>query len=355
MGKIRDHTIENKGKDKLISVIVPVYNGEKYLRECLDSVLEQTYKKIEVVMVDDGSVDSSGIICDEYADRYDNFMVIHKRNAGLGMARNTGMGYITGDHVFFLDSDDRIKPTFIEILYKNLREKRVDMCKGGSYRFTDQGDIVSIRKYENEIFDGNKAKKELMPRMIGSLPSHHDSIEMSVWGAIYNAKIIKKYGLKFPSERELISEDLMFNMDYLQYADGACTISEVGYGYRMNTGSLTTRYRPDRFEACRHLYLKVKERISRSEYGQETILRIHKMFFIYLKMCMSQEDKKISGKSIKEGIKSIKKICDDAVVRQSIHEYPVKELEIKQRVFLMMIEFRMSAVLYFMVTLGKMR
>ena len=126
----------------LISVIVPVYNVEKYLRQCLTSLVNQTYKNIEVVMVDDGSKDSSGLICDEYAINYQNFSVVHKKNAGLGMARNTGLDNIKGKYVFFLDSDDYIDNNFIEVLYKNLLKSKVDMCMGGFKKFTDSDKVI---------------------------------------------------------------------------------------------------------------------------------------------------------------------------------------------------------------------
>ena len=136
----------------LVSVIVPVYNVEKYLRQCLDSLLEQTYKNIEVVMVDDGSKDSSGKICDEYAKKYENFYAVHKENAGLGMARNTGFEHINGEYVTFLDSDDYLENDCIEILYNTLLKQQVDMCKGGFKRVIDSGEVISKREYQNELF-----------------------------------------------------------------------------------------------------------------------------------------------------------------------------------------------------------
>ena len=241
----------------LISVIVPIYNVERYLRQCLDSLINQTYNELEVIMVDDGSKDSSGKICDEYSEKYDNFKVVHKENAGLGMARNTGFEHIKGEYVTFVDSDDYLEPDCIATLYNELRNKDVDMCKGGFKRVIDSGKIVSNRIYDNELFQGEKAKKEMLPRMIGSSPTKHDSIEMCVWGALYNTKPIFEHNLRFPSERELISEDLVFNIDYMQYANGACTIDKAGYNYRVNLGSLSTSYRKDRFEASKHFYLSL--------------------------------------------------------------------------------------------------
>lgn len=150
----------------LISVIVPVYNVERYLRQCLDSLINQTYNELEVIMVDDGSKDSSGKICDEYSEKYDNFKVVHKENAGLGMARNTGFEHIKGEYVTFVDSDDYLEPDCIATLYNELRNKDVDMCKGGFKRVIDSGKIVSNRIYDNELFQGEKAKKEMLPRLL---------------------------------------------------------------------------------------------------------------------------------------------------------------------------------------------
>lgn len=329
----------------LISVIVPVYNVEKYLRQCLDSLLKQTYKNIEVVMVDDGSKDSSGKICDEYAEKHENFHVVHKENAGLGMARNTGFEHIHGEYVTFLDSDDYLDNNCIEILCDNILKHQVDMCKGGFKRVENSGVVVSIRGYENKLFKGNYAKLELLPRMIGSSPSRHDSVEMCVCGAIYKTALIKKYDLKFPSERELISEDLVFNIDYMQYANGACIIEATGYNYRVNLKSLSTSYRPDRFEASKHFYLEMKKKLQELGYGRETMFRLDRMFFVYLRMCIGQEKNAQSKKTIMK-INSIKRMCTDSILNKVIKQYPMNELEIKQRIFLYLVYHKQTILLY---------
>ncbi|MEI3216215.1 MAG: glycosyltransferase family 2 protein [Lachnospiraceae bacterium] len=329
----------------LVSVIVPVYNVEKYLRQCLDSLLKQTYKNIEVVMVDDGSRDSSGKICDEYAEKYENFYVIHKENAGLGMARNTGFEHIHGEYVTFLDSDDYLENNCIENLCNTLMKYQVDMCKGGFKRVIDSGKIVSQIGYQNELFKGDHAKSELLPRMIGSSPSRHDSIEMCVCGAIYKTDLIKKYNLKFPSEREMISEDLVFNIDYMQHADGGCTIEKMGYNYRVNLKSLSTSYRSDRFEASKHFYLEMKKKLQELGYGKETMLRLDRMFFVYLRMCIGQEKNAKSKKTMMK-IRSIKNICADSILNYVIKQYPMNEFEMKQRIFLNLVLHRQAALLY---------
>ena len=336
----------------LISVIVPVYNVEQYLEKCLDSLLVQTYKNIEVIMVDDGSKDSSGKICDEYAKQNKTFHVIHKENAGLGMARNTGLEYMNGEYVMFLDSDDYLENDCIENLYMNLLENDVDMCKCGFKRVVDSGSVIAERKYEKKVFKGDYAKKELLPRMIGSSPFEHDSIEMCVWGAIYKTEWIKKYGLKFPSERTLISEDLVFNIDYMQYANGACVIDYIGYNYRVNLNSLSASYRPDRFEASKFFYLEMKRKLQGLSYGNDTMLRLDRMFFVYLRMCIGQEKPIVSHNCFIDSIKVINKICVDDVVYEVIEKYPRKKIGVKQRFFLCLIKNKMCIILYCLVKLG---
>ena len=177
---------------ELISVIVPIYNVEKYLRQCLNSLLTQTYNNIEVIMVDDGSPDNCGAICDEYARKYGNFIVVHKENAGLGMARNTGLEYVTGKYVMFLDSDDYIDSELIQILYEAMKINKVDISKSGFRRINNSGNIKVITNYNEEIFIGKKAATEFLPRLIGSAPNKKDSYEMSVCASLYNMEIIKK-------------------------------------------------------------------------------------------------------------------------------------------------------------------
>lgn len=323
------------------------------MRKCLDSLLSQTYRPLEVIIVDDGSEDSSGKICDEYAERYDEFIVIHKKNQGLGFARNTGLDFVHGDYVTFLDADDYLNKDAIETLFLTLKENNVDVCKGGFRRVNDIGKTLAVTQYENEVFLGEKAKSELLPRMIGSCPTKRDSIEMCVCGVLYAISPIRKNNIRFPSERILISEDLIFNIDYMQYADGACTTSYLGYEYRYNPQSLSAGYREDRFEACCYFYNEVRKKLISLGYGEQVILRLKRIFFVYLKMCISQEVPDISGHDRKHACQQVTQICKCKMVRDIIREYPVKKLGFQQAMFLYMIKFKMSHVLLWLMKLRK--
>lgn len=344
-------TAKNQEKDELISVIVPVYNVEKYLHQCLDSILAQTYINLEVILVDDGSKDNSGIICDEYADKDLRCRVIHKQNAGLGMARNSGMEIMSGEYVTFVDSDDWIDSELIENLHRAMIKWNVDFCKSGFIRFREDTKLKTVH-YMEEYFSGDEARKKLLPRMIGSSPSQHDSVEMCVCGALYKTKIIKEYRVVFPSERILISEDMVFNIDYMQYSTGGLLIPVEGYMYRYNPVSLTSQYRDDRFKAVCFFYDEMKKKLLEYGYTNDAIDRLRRILFVYLRMCFAQEKKSVSGHNVKKSIEQIESICSNKKIRKIIEEYPIDKLGFKQALFLRLIQGRKTYILKAMIEFG---
>lgn len=321
----------------LISIVVPVYNVEKYIRKCVDSILAQTYSNIEIILIDDGSEDLSGNICDEYGRKDFRCKVIHKKNAGLGMARNSGLEIATGDYVTFVDSDDWLEECSIEELYKGLKYNKVDFCKSGFKRVSDAGTVLRVAKYDLEIFPDDDARLRLLPRIIGSAPEQKDSVEMCVWGSLYKMEIIKKFNLWFQSERVFICEDLVFNIDYMQHTKGACLIPFVGYMYRFNPKSLSTSYRYDRMDAAVFFYHEMKKKLTGYAYGSDVILRLQKLLFVHTKMCIAQETKNISHLSYKNNIENLENICKNPVLQEVIRGYPVNKLKFTQRLFLELI------------------
>ncbi len=328
------------------SVIVPVYNVEKYLRQCVDSLLAQTVPFYEILLVDDGSKDNSGAICDEYAAQHDCVRVVHKQNAGLGMARNTGLDNITGDFVAFVDSDDYLAPDWLEAMTHTLEQAETDMCKSGFQRVQDDGTVFYRTDYADEVFDGEQARSAFAPRLLGSLPDKKDSLEMCVCGVLYSAKPIREHGLRFLSEREILSEDLPFNIAYLQHADGACTTSYIGYNYRANPASLTKSYRADRFERSCHFYREMSSTLEHLGYDEQTQMRFDRLFFVYIKACVSQESRAVSGHGAKQSLENIRRICRDGLVAQIVTTYPIRKLGLKQRVFVYMLRLRAARLLY---------
>ncbi|MFW2488476.1 glycosyltransferase family 2 protein [Clostridium chromiireducens] len=329
-----------------ITVIVPVYNVEKYLRGCLESIIHQTFYPYQVILVDDESTDNSGSICDEYAKKYKYVEVIHKKNEGLGLARNTGLDNATGDYVVFIDSDDYADLTLLENLIVARRKYGSDTCLGGYKRVDSKNQYVGEFPYDEVNYSGKQILQTLLPRMIGSSPESSDCIGMAAWNVLYSMEIINKHKIRFVSERILISEDIIFNLKYYKYANNATLIKETNYNYRINEGTLTTKYRSNRFKLIKILYTEEEKMLKELGIYDTCKYRLMRQFFNYLRMCFAQESYEISHKKTKDIIASIAGICKDELVQAIISEYPQKCLNIKQRVFLMLVSRKCCITLY---------
>ena len=220
----------------MVSVLVAVYNVEDYLPRCLDSVLSQTYHDLEIILVDDGSTDSSGSICEEYAERDERVKVIHQANEGLSSARNTGLRAATGDYILMIDGDDALHPQMIEILYKLITSGDYDfsMCYG---EIVYDINVLNI-KY-NELYD-NDSLIELSPDIcmknmyIGS-PWIHCFYSV-VWNKLYKKELIDNcYFKRLPSNDVL--QDLNFNTRIYQQITKAILIPSNLYYYIQRSSS----------------------------------------------------------------------------------------------------------------------
>ncbi|MFW5787671.1 MAG: glycosyltransferase family 2 protein [Halanaerobiales bacterium] len=214
---------------ELISVIVPVYKVEDYLQQCIDSLRNQTYENLEIILVDDGSPDKCGEICDHYAEVDDRVKVIHKENGGVSRARNAGLEIAEGEYISFLDSDDWVEPDYINILYKLLKNHNVDIsiC---NYVKTD-GDDVSLVKSKGDtyIYSGIEALNGLYGE---------DMIQMNVcWGKLFK-KSLFLYN-KFP-DGKIFEDILIMHNLYYDSEKIIVTTQELVY-YRQREKSFTKK------------------------------------------------------------------------------------------------------------------
>lgn len=152
--------------DKVITVIIPIYNREKYLDNCINSVLDQANVNTEIILVDDGSTDRSPEICDDYAQKYNNIVVIHSDNHGVSHARNLALDRTTGDYLTFLDSDDRLAPDALSVLINNIEKNATDYVVGGFVQFTEDGALKDTSNLPETYSDKVLDKKEFLAMMI---------------------------------------------------------------------------------------------------------------------------------------------------------------------------------------------
>lgn len=211
-------------QNELVSVIIPIFNSQAYLKECLNSIVEQTYMKLEIIMVNDGSTDDSLAICREYEEKYKNFIVIDSTNCGVSTARNKGINKATGKYIQFVDSDDILYPTAIEEKVQMMEEKtaqlmisdykfiRNEMKKNGRISLVTQNEMT-LEEYIN-YFSANPTSL-----FFGVL-----------WNKFYLTKLIKENKLQF-NDKSSFSEDFEFNLEYLRYVEKIIYQPHIHYGY----------------------------------------------------------------------------------------------------------------------------
>jgi len=214
-----------------ISVIVPVYNSEKYLRRCIDSLLTQSFTNFEIIAVNDGSTDNSLEILREYKAKDSRIIVIDKPNEGVSATRNCGIEVAKGEYIMFCDSDDFVHPQFCELLLDAAANNNEDFVVCGSKR-TNNSSIdkrtYSLNEYQN----------------VSYYYLFQYGLTAPIWNKIYKTKVIKDNNIKFDTSF-LVAEDVLFNSRYLQYCKGCVFINHILYYYYNNESSALHKYYPD--------------------------------------------------------------------------------------------------------------
>ena len=241
-----------------VSVIIPIYNTQKYLDGCFESVINQTESDLEIILVDDGSEDDGGRICDAYAKRDKRFRVLHKENGGVSSARNSGMDIMSGQYCCFIDSDDWVFENYIAVLLNNLKSYSCDIsvCGLSGTNLTENNSnavtVLNRRKAQMSLFDET------------------GGIKGYIGGKLFKTEIIKKNNIRF-DENQTLAEDLLFLFDYLmccQSENAVCVSNAKLYFYKKDgSGALAQRGRSDVFQekwcdavnACEKILKKIPD------------------------------------------------------------------------------------------------
>lgn len=218
------------------SIIIPVYKVEQFLGQCVDSVLEQTYKNYEIVLVDDGSPDNCPQICDNYADKYNNIKVVHKENGGLSDARNVGLKSARGEYIIFLDSDDYWEENnFLEKIIKFLKyqkNKDLDIILFQAKKFIEEKGIYILDNlYQSDIINSLN-KEETIKYLLKT-----ESYSMQACTKIIKRKFLIQNKIQFT--KGLLGEDLDWFLDLIMKANNIYAIDSINYVYRIREGSIT--------------------------------------------------------------------------------------------------------------------
>lgn len=239
----------------LISIVIPVYNVEKYLDECIQSLQKQTYTNIEIILVDDGSTDNSGMICDKYAKTDFRIKVIHKQNGGMSDARNVGIDNATGKYIQFIDSDDYFKEDLIESLYKDICENNADIALCSHYIVTGNN-ITTDATYEKRMYTREEVIQEFLL---------DTKIRAYVWNKLFKKSLFDE--IKFPVGR--VFEDQLIIPKLFAKADKIILNDIPLYYYRQREGSVlhnqTKELRIAYIEAAFEMHDYVKTKVKNIE------------------------------------------------------------------------------------------
>lgn len=293
-------------KNKIISVIIPVYNVERYVAQCLESILNQTYKFLEIIIVNDGSTDDSYNICKKYADTDKRIKLFSKKNGGVSSARNYGLSYVTGDYVYFMDSDDYLELNACEIMIKNIKNFDL-LCFNWSCTYKN-----------NKIRNGVQTDKILSRNETLDLcVQNENSFSGYLWNKLFKADIIKDNHIKF-NKNISICEDLLFVVEYIQYCDKVNSISNVLYNYRMRISAASKRFNLNKFSTIFASYQSLINIYKKENLEAKIFLEYEYLYNYYLyKRIFDKNNVSIDRKILNE-YKNIKK--SKKVSRKKIKE-----------------------------------
>lgn len=301
-----------------ITVVVPVYNVEKYLERCVSSLIHQTLKEIQIILIDDGSTDSSASICDFYSEIDKRVEVIHKKNEGQGIARNHGLASARGEYVCFLDSDDYYELDTCKELYELMKRTDADLGCFGYQIETQQKQIVRVPRIKEHIYVEEAFRKEFVLHYFGDDPEQDDLRGFSSCMSIFRRDIIAKNTIFFPSEQEYLSEDTIFSLRYCQCAKSAVTTSKIYYHYCQNPISFSQIFHEERLEQTIAFGNELDKWAVQMNLENETELRRAMYLWVNLMAYLRQGIRYYGKKSIRQVFGFVQKVCEKKEVREKL-------------------------------------
>lgn len=335
----------------LVSVIVPIYNVEKYLSQCLESIVNQSYRELEIILVDDGSTDGSSEIAEIYKVADSRVNLIRQSNQGLSGARNTGLSVATGEFVIFLDSDDWLKLDIIERAVDAVHED-IDLVVWSYERVFDSHMTPGAIWYREDCeFTETEVKHQLLARLIG--PSTQDLNQlMSVdnfsmaWAKMYRLSILKSTLLHFEPTQIYGSEDVLFNMEFLYECKGVIFLNYRGYMYRKdNQSSLTKNHGNTLYNRLMMLYVEMERRIEFKgilvEDFQERLNRRRAISFVNVSLAICS---KRNPQGFWEKYKEISKLV--VAYKLKVASLKFRKLKLHWLLFFLMLRMGLTAFLF---------
>lgn len=300
--------------DKKISIIIPIYGVEQYLKKCVDCLVNQTYKNLEIILVDDGSPDNCGQICDELALTDDRIVVIHKENGGVSSARNLGIEKATGDYISFIDPDDVIPKDYYSILYNNISDADCSLCK--FEEFCDSISFNTSKDYDIKTLN----KVEAVSLGIYK----HAEVFYVVWNKLIKSSIVKQFRF---DETMKNGEDSVFAFDVIMACDKVVYIDLPLYGYYMRADGAVKQMDAtgmmNIIKMAEHIFAPMKDMLDKKAYSMARNVYIYTIVITFAKL------KKIGAK---DKLKDLKRI----IFRYTFAIIKTDNLTVKEKAYLLL-------------------
>lgn len=329
----------------LFSVIVPIYNVQKYLKRCIDSVLSQTFDDYELILVDDGSPDECGTICDEYAKTDERIKVIHKQNGGLVSARQAGIRVATGDYVFHLDGDDAVLPDALESAYEIITKYHPDMVSFSHKRVIDGvvGDTVEDI-IEEGFYNKHDIEQKIHPRLLSD--ENMKNLFYFLWGKAIKRELATKYQLMVNTKISQ-GEDVSCTTPYYLEADTVYMSKTPIYLYTVRNDSLTTNFKTAQITQIADTITGLKNLdIKKTDSFDEQISR-YSFFMCFAILAAAAEGNHFNS------ISELKKLISESLHKEEIKKAKFKNITIKTRISLFLMKKNMIRLTFYFLFICK--
>ena len=341
-----------------VSIIVPVYNVQNYIERCLNSLVNQTFKDIEIITINDGSTDKSLELLNKYAKEDIRVSVIDLGDEGVSYCRNLGIEKANGKYIMFVDSDDWIDSNMVEVMYKKAEENKLDLVMCSYIReFKDRSKEKIFNLPKEIIYKENEVKNELLRKLVGPIKEELSNPEMldalgTVWGKLYRADILKENKLKFVDLKEIGSaEDTLFNIFTFNYLKKVMFLNKPMYHYwRDNPKSVTSQYNPKLKEQRKVFFKYISDFIKENNFEQvfeEALNNRICTSILGLGLMECSKNNKINGIN---KIKNIKNLINEEYIREAYMNLELKYFSIHWRIFYFFIKNKMSFCSYLMLS-----
>lgn len=267
----------------MVSVVIPVYNAGRYLKPAIESILHQTYQDFELVLVDDGATDGSGNVCDQFAAEYKNIIVVHEKNSGISIARNTGIAHSRGKFIAFCDHDDEYSPDYLSKSVKAICDADADLLKF-NYKTIE---VVNGKNIESII----KGSEGLMTfdELLDNYMAFNQCIR-ALWNGLYKADIIKENTISFDSFYKTGVEDYDFNLQYLKHCNSIQFLEDtLFFHYKRENQSADTKFSSNKLDSWIRMQKKEKKFLLQSDASDVMLLQSKMNYLLSILNCLNSK------------------------------------------------------------------